>query len=87
MIDAIKNYIEEAIKRKNIYEQAYEKYNVEFDKQRKKVERLKKELENTGFFSFSKKKELKEKIANELDELNKIKEPSDLKKAYYDMYK
>jgi len=87
LIDAIKNYIEEAIKRKNIYEQAYEKYNVEFDKQRKKVERLKKELENTGFFSFSKKKELKEKIANELDELNKIKEPSDLKKAYYDMYK
>ena len=86
LIVAIKNYIDEAIKRKNIYEQAYKKYNAEFDKQREKVEGLKRELENTGFFAFSKKKELKETIATELAELNKLKEPSDLKKAYYDMY-
>lgn len=69
------------------YEQAYKIYNAEFDKQREKVEGLKRELENTSFFAFSKKKELKEKVAIELAELNKLKEPSDLKKAYYDMYK
>ena len=51
------------------------------------MEELKKELENKGFFSFSKKKELKETIAKELTGLSKIKEPSDLKKAYYNMYK
>lgn len=87
LIIAIKNYIDEAIKRKNTYEQAYKKYNAEFDKQREKVEGLKRELENSSFFAFSKKKELKEKVAIELAELNKLKEPSDLKKAYYDMYK
>lgn len=87
LIIAIKNYIDEAIKRKNTYEQAYKKYNAEFDKQREKVEGLKRELENSSFFAFSKKKELKEKVAIELAELNKLKEPSDLKKVYYDMYK
>ena len=55
LIKSIRNYINEAIKRKGVYEHAYEKYKCEFDRQQKKVEKLKKELENKGFFSFSKK--------------------------------
>lgn len=56
LIKAIENYIDEAVKRKKTYEQAYPKYNAEFDKQQEKVEELKRELEKIGFFSFSKKK-------------------------------
>lgn len=84
---SVKQYIEEAIKRKNTYEQANKKYNDEFTKQQEKIEELKRELGKTGFFSFSKKKELKDKMEKELAELRKIEEPIDLKTAYYDMYK
>lgn len=83
----LKEYIHEARKRKKIYEGAYEKYNFEFDRQKKIIEELKSELKKTGLFMFSKKKELKEKILKQQAELNNIKEPIDLKTAYFDMYK
>ena len=83
----LKKYIYEARNRKKLYEQAYEKYNADREQCRKTIEELNSELEKTGFFSFSKKKELKEKIANEQETLDKIKEPVGLKRSYYDMYK
>lgn len=87
LVQNINEYIYEARDRKKIYEQSYEEYKSKFDNQREKIEDLKRQLEKTGVFSFAKKKELKETISKELSELNKIQEPVDLKKAYYDMYK
>lgn len=87
LVQNINEYIYEARDRKKIYEQSYEEYKSKVDNQREKIEDLKRQLEKTGVFSFAKKKELKETISKELSELNKIQEPVDLKKAYYDMYK
>lgn len=81
------NYISEAKERRKIYEEAYRKYNEEFDKQRGKIEELQRRLVQTGLFSFSKKKEIKEEIAREQTKLNGIAEPIEQKNAYYNMYK
>lgn len=81
------DYISEAKKRRKIYEEAYQKYNVEFDKQREKIEELQRCLAKIGLFSFSKKREIKEKIAMEQAKLNGIAEPIEQKNAYYNMYK
>lgn len=81
------DYISEAKKRRKIYEEAYQKYNVEFDKQREKIEELQRYLAKIGLFSFSKKREIKEKIAMEQAKLNGIAEPIEQKNAYYNMYK
>lgn len=81
------DYISEAKKRRKIYEEAYQKYNVEFDKQREKIEELQRCLAKIGLFSFSKKREIKEKIATEQAKLNGIAEPIEQKNAYYNMYK
>lgn len=82
------DYITEAGKRKIVYEEAYNKFNLELKKRNAVIAEKETELNQQGIFAFTKKKELKielEKLQNELREFKKT-EPVDLKKAYYNMY-
>lgn len=87
MVDLILDYIKELGEKKVAYEEAYDKYNVEYQKYKDAIEQKNNELKAQGFFAFSKKRELKEeldKLTNEYEEYRKT-EPIALKDAYFNM--
>lgn len=88
IISLILDYINEAGRRKNAYEEAYKKYNAEFNQLQEAISNKQNELQQQGMFAFSKKKEIKSEIDRLQTELEHFKktEPNDLKKAYLNMY-
>lgn len=88
LISLIDDYIKEAGKRKNVYEEAYDKFNAEIKKRNDAISEKNEELKQQGMLAFSKKKEIKneiEQLKKELEDLRKT-EPVDLKNAYFNMY-
>lgn len=88
LLSLIDDYIKEAGKRKNAYEEAYDKFDAEIKKRNDAISEKYEELKQQGMFAFSKKKEIKaeiEQLQNELENFRKT-EPVDLKNAYFGMY-
>lgn len=81
------SYVKETVEKKNAYEKAYKTYNAGKEERENIIEKKKGELALMSFFSFSKKKVLREeieKLENELKEYKKT-EPIALRTAYFDM--
>lgn len=87
LTDIITKYVYEARTRRKAYENAYAEYNKKKNEQNEKITVLQEKLRNTGLFSFSKKKEVKQEIRELQAALDDIKEPVELKNAYYNMYR
>lgn len=86
---SIMNYIAEAKKRKNAYEDAKTQYNQHFKKLDSELMQLEEQKSNLGLFSFSKRKELSTLVNSKKFELQELKRKSPVEgllKKFNDMY-
>lgn len=86
----INEYIQEAILRKNKFEEAYKKFDVNIQKRKNDIEIKEQELKSLSIFAFTKKRNLNNDIENMRKELHQYSienEPRDLKQAYENMYR
>ena len=89
LTECIMEYIEEAKKRLNDYNQAKALFDKEIKQKEQELNVLKIEKKRLGLFSFSKKKELGNLIVskeNEISVFKRMNEPKDLQIAFEKMY-
>lgn len=89
LMERIKEYIIEAIKRRDVYLDAQKKYDDGIRKINDEISVTKQELSELGLFAFSKKKEMNAVIADKESELERFKKdnaPDKLFNAFEKMY-
>lgn len=89
IMNCVNDYVKEAKHRKQRYDIAYDKFNVELKKRQNAISEKYRELSSIGVFALSKKKELKSIISTMEKELSQYKadnEPKDLQIAFEKMY-